>query len=127
MEEIIIPYIDAESRKQIKLGRPPLTAGELNYILCIVVLSGCLTEADLMQICMSYIGHTKCDYQHMNDVVGALDGAFREIIRRTGRWMFILPDTKRRFQRKVVAPYEDRKIRENGDIEVITNIIRESK
>jgi hypothetical protein len=34
----------------------------------------------------------------VNDVVGALDGA------------------KAEFQRRVVAPYEDKKIRENGDV-----------
>lgn len=37
-------------------------------------------------------------YQVMNDVVGALDGA------------------KAEFQRRVVAPYEDTKIQQNGDV-----------
>lgn len=37
-------------------------------------------------------------YQVLNDVVGALDGA------------------KVEFQRRVVAPYEDSKIEENGDV-----------
>lgn len=37
-------------------------------------------------------------YQTFNDIMGALDGAARE------------------FYRRVVAPYEDKKIAENGDV-----------
>lgn len=37
-------------------------------------------------------------YQKINDVVGALEGA------------------KAEFQRRIVAPYEDKKIKENGDV-----------
>jgi len=37
-------------------------------------------------------------YQTINDIVGALEGA------------------KAEFQRRIVAPYEDRKIQENGDL-----------
>lgn len=37
-------------------------------------------------------------YQQINDVLGALEGA------------------KLEFYRRVVVPYEDRKIRENGDV-----------
>lgn len=44
-----------------------------------------------------YININGMRYQAMNDVVGALDGA------------------KVEFQRRVVGPYEDRKIEENGD------------
>jgi hypothetical protein len=45
-----------------------------------------------------YIEQNGLSYQRCNDVVGALDGA------------------KAEFQRRVVAPYEDKKIRENGDV-----------
>lgn len=38
-------------------------------------------------------------YQAINDIVGALDGA------------------KAEFQRRIVAPYEDEKIKQNGDID----------
>lgn len=39
-------------------------------------------------------------YQAINDIVGALEGA------------------KAEFQRRTVAPYEDQKIQQNGDIDV---------
>lgn len=52
----------------------------------------------LSLVIKQYIRENGLNYQNCNDVVGALDGA------------------KVEFQRRVVAPYEDKKIRENGDI-----------
>ena len=50
------------------------------------------------QLIVAYMRrHGKC-YATMNDIVGALEGA------------------KSEFQRRVVGPYEDTKIKENGDV-----------
>ena len=52
-------------------------------------------------ICMmalKYLDKTKKSYQHYNDVIGVLECAKLEIYRR------------------LVSPYEDRKIAENGDV-----------
>ena len=46
----------------------------------------------------SYISNKKLSYQTINDIVGALEGA------------------KLEFYRRVAAPYEDKKIQENGDV-----------
>jgi len=46
----------------------------------------------------NYISFKGEKYQHYNDVIGALEGAKLEIYRRS------------------IAPYEDGKIEENGDI-----------
>ncbi len=46
----------------------------------------------------NYISFKGEKYQHYNDVIGALEGAKLEIYRRH------------------VAPYEDEKIKENGDV-----------
>lgn len=64
---------------------PADDAGELNYILTRVALRYVKAK-----------GETR--YQHINDVLGAFDGATRE------------------FYRCVAAPYEDIKRRENGDV-----------
>lgn len=48
-------------------------------------------------IIKSYLGKVY-RYQDLNDVIGALEGA------------------KLEFYRRVVAPYEDTKIKENGDV-----------
>ncbi len=76
-----MPYIKDED----KAGAitTPSTAGELNFAI-----------TNLIQ---TYLSHSTLNYQAINDIVGALEGA------------------KAEFQRRVVAPYEDIKIRENGD------------
>lgn len=45
-----------------------------------------------------YVKEKGLSYQTINDVVGALEGA------------------KTEFQRRIVNPYEDKKIQENGDV-----------
>ena len=50
------------------------------------------------RLAKAYIDAKGLRYEHLNAVVGALDSA------------------KAEFQRRVVAPYEDRKIAENGDV-----------
>lgn len=80
-----MPYISKTAKAELDAGtRRPETAGELNYFFT--------------TIAADYIMSNGLNYQRLNDVVGALDGA------------------KAEFQRRVVAPYEDTKIRENGDV-----------
>jgi hypothetical protein len=57
-------------------------------------------ELNYMISCLAeYYCRVKGDsYQTFNDILGAFDGASRE------------------FYRRVVAPYEDKKIKENGDV-----------
>lgn len=66
--------------------RSPLTAGELNYMIT--------------KLCKQYLstGKAKYSYQTLNDIIGALEGAKLEIYAR------------------VVRPYEDTKIKANGDV-----------
>jgi hypothetical protein len=59
-------------------------AGDLNYVFT--------------KIAHAYLSHKGLKYQHLNDIIGALEGAKQELYRR------------------VAAPYEDTKIKENGDV-----------
>jgi hypothetical protein len=79
-----MPYISKIRRGLMDAGIQPTSAGELNYMFT--------------KLAADYIMENGLNYQRLNDVVGALDGA------------------KAEFQRRVVAPYEDTKIRENGDV-----------
>jgi hypothetical protein len=85
-----MPYITKERRDALtSLTTPDAdinvnTAGELNFVL----------TAELLE----YVKNKGLNYQTINDIVGALEGA------------------KAEFQRRVVAPYEDTKIQSNGDI-----------
>jgi hypothetical protein len=47
---------------------------------------------------VNYLNHKGLSYQTMNDIIGALDGA------------------KMEFYRRIVIPYENEKIEENGDV-----------
>ena len=52
----------------------------------------------IAEILKNYMNRKGLNYQNCNDVMGALAGAQMEFYRRT------------------VAPYEDKKIKENGDV-----------
>jgi hypothetical protein len=79
-----MPYISEERRERIDNLDLPQNAGELNYLLT--------------SICLEYIMNRTRNYQHINDVLGALEGC------------------KLEFYRRLAAPYEDRKILEHGDV-----------
>jgi hypothetical protein len=64
----------------------PATPGELNFAVSRLVVR----YIDRLEIPLSY--------QIINDIIGALEGA------------------KAEFYRRVVAPYEDKKAGENGDV-----------
>jgi hypothetical protein len=52
----------------------------------------------ITSLCVEYIEQHGLSYQTVNDIVGALEGA------------------KLEFYARVARPYEDRKIKENGDV-----------
>jgi hypothetical protein len=91
-----MPYIKEKDRSNLSnltatiKGTDIKTAGELNYLLT--------------ELCLSFITSQNIDggysarYQNYNDIVGALEGC------------------KLEFYRRAVAPYEDDKIHENGDV-----------
>lgn len=91
-----MPYILKDKRQKIydteffKLSHAVIArekidcAGDLNYVFTMLI--------------KDYIKHKGLDYQAINDVVGALEGA------------------KAEFQRRVVVPYEVNKIMLNGDV-----------
>ena len=79
-----MPYIEQIDRQLLSAGRSPNTAGELNFIFTTII-----TE---------YLADHGTNYQNINDIVGALEGA------------------KLEFYRRVAVPYEDLKIKENGDV-----------
>jgi hypothetical protein len=80
-----MPYIKQADRDALERAeRQPDNAGELNYVFTLFALE--------------YMQRKGKKYQHINDVIGALEGA------------------KLEFYRRFAAPYEDTKIAENGDV-----------
>lgn len=84
-----MPYVTPEARARLASGEPPGGAGELNYAVTLLI-DGYLERAAERD------GRTR--YAHLNEVVGVLECAKLELYRR------------------VAAPYEDGKMRENGDV-----------
>jgi len=79
-----MPYITQERRKTLGVVESEAAnAGELNY--------------EITHLINSYFNINK-NYQSINDVLGALEGA------------------KLEFYRRIVEPYENRKWTQNGDV-----------
>jgi len=79
-----MPYIRQVDRDSFYEGYTAETPGELNYAIT--------------KLLLAYIDKRKLNYQTINDIVGALEGA------------------KLEFYRRAAVPYEDLKIAENGDL-----------
>ena len=87
-----MPYIETADRLRLEeeseasgcMLPTPRNAGELNYVITLIV--------------HEYWENNGSNYQAFNDIIGALEGAKLELYRRR------------------VAPYEDIKIEENGDV-----------
>jgi hypothetical protein len=84
-----MPYVSSDARSRLASGDPPEGPGELNYAVTVLV-DAYLTRAAEVD------GRTR--YAHLNEVIGVLECAKLELYRR------------------MAAPYEDRKIEENGDV-----------
>ena len=74
-----MPYIPKDRR-----GRLPENSGELNYAFTYLI--------------NYYLGLRGKSYQTLNDIIGALEGAKLEFVRR------------------IVNPYEQVKMEDNGDV-----------
>jgi hypothetical protein len=79
-----MPYIDTKSREKIFTKEKADTVGELNYFFT--------------KIIDQYLVDKGLNYQHINDVIGALECCKMELYRR------------------IAVPYEDEKRTENGDV-----------
>lgn len=86
-----MPYIDQERRHELRVRKhhPPQDVGELNYVISDIVDDYVLDRA---------IDNGKRSYAVLNDVMGVLAAVQAE------------------FYRRVVAPYEDGKRAENGEV-----------
>ena len=87
-----MPYILPDDREKLRAATDAIDAA----------IDATTTAGDLNYMislmAKAYIDAKGLRYEHLNAVVGALDSC------------------KAEFQRRVVAPYEDRKIGENGDV-----------
>lgn len=128
-----MPYIKQEDRERLTAngrwnGTQIRTAGELNYLLTIMFLSdywedmSTLEHAVLIRI-ESFFNSSDRKYQDHNNIIGALECCKKEFKRR---FVFhprivdvvkVLETSSELFYDYQTAPYEDLKIKENGDVQ----------
>ncbi len=87
-----MPYINKNTREKFDndfSGNQAENAGDLNYMFTTLIIE--------------YMEKHGLNYQRINDVIGALEGA------------------KLEFYRRVATPYEEEKIKQNGDVYEKTN------
>lgn len=86
-----MPYIKVDQRHDLypTVRRPAETAGQLNYQIT-MLLNEFIDDPEPP--------HTRKSYDRYNAAIGALECAKLELYRR------------------MIAPYEDEKIKENGDV-----------
>lgn len=96
-----MPYIKKEDRKKftLKSSEIPNNSGIdlIEYLGELIGNSGQFNYV-VTKLAHKYLEVEGNDYQHMNDLIGALEGIKLELYRRK------------------IAPYEDLKISENGDV-----------
>lgn len=112
-----MPYITREARTKLAEHPHPMTTGELNYLICLGAMKDKADVASILRIVKRYRMNELQSYSRLNDIMGALDGAARELARRgfsiaTG----IVNMAQFDFYHETVAPYEDEKLRFNGDV-----------
>lgn len=119
-----MPYITQDARIEIDAGRKPLSPGELNYVITKALLRFINNETldpQLDDIITDYVKDRIPTYTLYNEVMGVLECVYREFKRRTENiYRYHIADiintTQANFYTYVVAPHEDLKMKENGDV-----------
>jgi len=117
-----LPYITPEERKKLFNGKKPSTPGQLNYAITLLVLNLKDYPVDMRrgirEAILDYLGD-RASYTLFNEVMGVLECARLEYVRRAG-WDVYVDDAfdglEKRFYLEFIASYEDKKKEENGDV-----------
>ena len=129
-----MPYIKSED--YVRAVETPKVPGELNYAITVDIIArlrGTLSSqgfaTSVGRLVTAYLDRVGMSYTNGNAVMGVLDCAARELRRRTAglyNLNFRMVDISKierqlKLERKrvydhLLAPYEDKKITENGDV-----------
>jgi hypothetical protein len=93
-----MPYIKQKDREELDKGYGLIPSEETGVSTALVPESPGEMNYLFTRIALIYAKTHGVNYQTINDVLGALEGA------------------KNEFYRRVAVPYEDKKIKENGDV-----------
>lgn len=117
-----MPYVAQEARAELET-RKPENAGELNYVLTMILAQNDIYSADagiedlLWFAITDYLDRKDREsYGYYNEVIGVLRCAELEHLDRHWVGAWLLSRLQKRLYAERVRPYEDTKIAENGDI-----------
>lgn len=119
-----MPYLTQQRKDHLNSGGHIVTAGDLTYLLTTALLAK-MPPAELSARLSELVSSFLPEDPRFGDfavVLGSLDATWREWIRRTWQgqkdWGAAeeFDRFRRRFYERVVAPYEDTKIAQNGDV-----------
>lgn len=127
MRGTTMPYIKQERRDEIQFGNclqaAAENAGELNYKLTRIFQNEpdvCKLGFKIENEALNYLNFHGTSYQRINDVIGAVYASYMEYDRRTGNGNalieLVLNEVVDYIYTAIAAPYEDGKIKENGDV-----------
>lgn len=116
-----MPYITAPAREHMRATGFVNNPGELNYLFTMAIVNWPMggIRKRLKNAIAAYLTQHTLNYQTLNDILGALDGAHREYVRRQGIVATVeaaFTEVTEEFYQEVVAVYEDEKIKVNGDV-----------
>lgn len=123
-----MPYIEQKDRERAE--HAPVVPGELNFAIttCAVeFLAAAMDETEFVtvvkRLCLSYFEEVGLSYTNANAVMGVLFCVGKELMRRVNPDLVLLDtiverlgDIQDEIYDNQLAPYEDTKIAENGDV-----------
>jgi hypothetical protein len=120
-----MPYIPDSDKQALLAGVPPQKAGELTYLITHEFVEAVKQDLVPMHAHIEnhigrYIQSKGKSFQTFAEIMGAICAAGLEWERREQPKLepvvSVLSDVAADFYEQVVAPYEDQKITENGDV-----------
>lgn len=119
-----MPYLTSDRKRELdEEGALPVTPGDLTYLFTRAVIDPGSVRQRLDEILTPYLeGLKEPRYADLCEVIGALHCTAYEALRRRGhaRWAAERATEVLRYAQNFydaqVAPYEDKKIRQNGDV-----------
>jgi hypothetical protein len=134
--EVLMPYVDGNARERLQAGGVPENAGELNYLISLKVNEYLSQEGIRYSHINDVVGvleYIKLDLYNATPTAAArsrhqgleelrtiisqlVDDYVRRSEDRLTEAFGVLQCAMFEFYRRVAAPYEDKKIREHGDV-----------
>ncbi|GAI46142.1 unnamed protein product [marine sediment metagenome] len=114
-----MPYISRNNdrREKLRNGEPALLAGELNYQIFYYVKHNKSLNSSKIKKYIDQFLTKKPSYQKYNDMTGVLIRCYKEIERRLDRDVYDLFIDIMELYDEEINSYEDKKIKENSDVE----------